>query len=266
MIVPAFNEAETLPTVLSDLRRALPGVDVVVVDDGSTDGTARGAAPPVAVLRLPFNLGIGGAMQAGYRYAERRGYRAAVQVDGDGQHPADEVAKLLTELDRGDADLVIGSRFLRGGSGYRQTAPRGVGAAILRVMIRMVSGARVSDCTSGFRAANRSAIEAFSRWYPDDYPEPEVIALLVRNDLRVAEVPVRMEQRATGMSSIRLIDGLVYVLKVSVALLLDLFRNPWEDVLRTSRRPRTRTPGEPGIGRLEGGPTVGGATHAGAGR
>jgi hypothetical protein len=227
IIVPAFNEESTLPRVLYDLRRVLPGADIVVVDDGSTDGTASVVPDSVALLRLPFNLGIGGAMQAGYRYAHGLGYRIAVQVDGDGQHQAEEVDKLIAALKRTGADLVIGSRFLERGS-YRQSPAREIGSVLLRGAIRLVSRVSLTDCTSGFRAANGRAIELFAHWYPDDYPEPEVAALLVRNGCRVVEVPARMNPRTGGRSSITLAAGLVYVAKVGIALFLDVFRNPWK--------------------------------------
>jgi len=241
VIVPAFNESTTLPKVIYDLRRLLPGADIVVVDDGSTDGTAETVPASVTLLRLPFNLGIGGAMQTGYRYALRNGYRIAVQVDGDGQHPAEEVARLIAAVDGTGVDLVIGSRFLEPGT-YRQTPARGIGSVLLRTAIRFVSGVALTDCTSGFRAANRRAIALFARWYPDDYPEPEVAALLVRNGCRIIEVPAHMNPRSGGRSSITLGDGIVYVSKVAVALFLDLFRNPWKGA---ERDPDRGAAGEP---------------------
>jgi glycosyltransferase involved in cell wall biosynthesis len=244
IIVPAYNEARSLPKVLFDLRRALPDASLVVIDDGSTDGTADAVPASVTLLRLPFNLGIGAAMQTGYRYAEEMGYRIAVQVDGDGQHPADEVGRLIEGLDGGRVDLVIGSRFL-GEATYRQTAARGIGAVLLRTMIRGLSGTTVTDCTSGFRAVNRPVIEAFARWYPDDYPEPEVVATLLRLGRTVVEVPARMNQRTEGRSSITLAGGLLYVLKVSVALFLDRFRNPWAGLFPGS--PATRPAAAKGV-------------------
>jgi hypothetical protein len=232
-IVPAFNEAGTIGAVVDDLRRTVPDLDVLVVDDGSTDGTAAAVPPEAAVISLPFNLGIGGAMQTGYRYAAAQGYDVAVQVDGDGQHPAGEVPGLLRALEDERADLVIGSRFLRPGS-YRQTASRAAGAGVLRAIIRCLTSRTFTDCTSGFRAANRRVIEAFSRYYPDDYPEPEVVVQLHRAGFRVVETPVTMEQRSAGRSSIGLLRGVYYVIKVALALVLDTLRNPWAREARTA--------------------------------
>lgn len=226
VIIPAFNEAGSIVRVVEDVKRAVPDFDVVVVDDGSTDATASIVPEWATVLSLPFNLGIGGAMQTGYRFAAEHGYDVAVQVDGDGQHPASEIVGLVETLHESDADMVIGSRFLESGR-YRQSAARAAGSRVLRVLLRILTGRSYTDCTSGFRAANRRVIRAFSHWYPDDYPEPEVVLLLHRSGFRVAETSVRMHQRVSGRSSIPLGRGLYYVLKVSVALLLDTARQPW---------------------------------------
>jgi hypothetical protein len=226
-IVPAFNEAASVAAVVADLRQSVPEFDVLVIDDGSTDGTAEAVPPEAAVISLPFNLGIGGAMQTGYRYAAAHGYDVAVQVDGDGQHPAREVPRLLQHLIDEEADLVIGSRFLEPGS-YRQSASRAAGAGMLRAILRCLTGRTFTDCTSGFRAANRQVIDAFSRFYPDDYPEPEVVLLLHRAGYRVIETPVEMSQRSRGRSSIGLVRGVYYVVKVTLSLLLDTMRRPWE--------------------------------------
>lgn len=228
IIVPALNEADCIAAVIEDLLRHAPGFDVLVIDDGSTDGTASRVPPPAKVITLPFNQGIGGAVQTGYRYAAVHGYDVAVQVDGDGQHPAELVAALVDQLEKTDSDLVIGSRFLDAAAeGYRPPPSRMVGIRWLRLLIGVLTGLRVTDSTSGFRAANRRAIEAFAQWYPEDYPEPEVIVLLDRAGFRVTEMPVRMAARAGGQTSIPFARGLFYVVKVSAAVLLDVFRKPW---------------------------------------
>jgi glycosyltransferase involved in cell wall biosynthesis len=180
----------------------------------------------VPVVSLPFNLGIGGAMQTGYRYAALHGYEVAVQVDGDGQHRPAEVRKLVEHLVEGDADLIVGSRFLMA-SKYRQSVVRKFGAWMLQMLIHTLAGQPMTDCTSGFRAANRQVIRAFAHWYPEDYPEPEVILLLKRAGFRIAEIPVKMRHRRSGRSSIGLLTGLFYVLKVTICLVLDLAREPW---------------------------------------
>ncbi len=219
-IVPAYNEARNLPRLADALRAHAPELDVCVVDDGSEDETARVAAGlGWTVLRLPMNLGIGGAVQAGYLWAWEHGYDAAVQIDGDGQHDPAYLEALLQPLAAGNADLVIGSRFLSDG-GFRSTAVRRAGIAYLSWFLRLRCGTRVTDPTSGFRAANRTAIELFARHYPSDYPEPEAVALARRAGLRIAEVPVRMHERGHGRSSITAARTLYYLVKVSLALVL----------------------------------------------
>lgn len=236
IIIPALNEAEALPEVVRAASTHLPTWDVLVVDDGSSDATATFAAPGVAVIHLPFNLGIGGAVQAGYQYAERFGYPLALQIDGDGQHPA-EAAPLLVQhlLDHG-ADMVVGSRFLERGR-YQQTTLRSIGIVVLRSALQLLTGRRFSDCTSGFRVVNRRLIVAFSRWYPDDYPEPEVLLHLHRANTRVLELSVDMRPRRSGKSSIKLIAGVVYVMKVLFAIVLGLFRRPWNGVFDVAIQP-----------------------------
>jgi len=204
-------------------------MDVLVVDDGSTDGTAREASNKSRTISLPFNVGIGGAMQTGYRYADLHGYDIAIQVDGDGQHRPCEVKKLVDTVLSGEADLAVGSRFLSNSPGYKQNPMRQLGAFFLRGMLQLLTGRRITDCTSGFRAANRKVIRAFAHWYPEDYPEPEVILLLHRAGYQVTEVPVSMRQRRNGSSSISGLKGVFYVMKVSLCLLLDLARRPWDN-------------------------------------
>ena len=228
ILVPAYNEGASVRKLVLRLRRTLPECDVLVIDDGSTDDTVRQVPPGTAVVTLPFNLGIGGAMQTGYRYAALHGYDVAVQVDGDGQHRPCEVARLVRALIDSDADLVVGSRFLER-SRYRQTAARSAGAWFLRGVVRTLTKLPITDCTSGFRAVNRRTLRAFAHWYPEDYPEPEVILLLHRAGYRVSELAVRMRHRSAGRSSIDMFEGLFYVAKVTVCLLMDLMRKPWPD-------------------------------------
>lgn len=227
VIVPAFNERQSVAKIVHRLRRSLPGFDILVIDDGSTDDTARQVPDGCRVVSLPFNLGIGGAMQTGFRYAALHGYDIAIQVDADGQHRPSEVRHLVEQLIDDRADLVVGSRFL-GPSRYKQTLARATGSWVLRQLIRVLTrGRQITDCTSGFRAANRRVIRAFAHWYPEDYPEPEVILLLHRAGFRISEVPVKMRQRRNGQSSIPFLKGLFYVAKVATCLLLDMVREPW---------------------------------------
>ena len=227
VIVPAWNECKTVGKLVRRLRRCLPEYDVLVVDDGSTDGTLLAVPFDAKVVRLPFNLGIGGAMQTGYRYAAIHGYDAAVQVDGDGQHRPSEVRQLVEHLCAKKADLVVGSRFAQGGVYPHQPLSRWCGCWLLGCLVRLLTGLRVTDSTSGFRVVNKRVIRAFAHWYPEDYPEPEVILLLHRAGFRVEEVPTQMRRRAAGTTSIPFFRGVYYVIKVSTCLLLDLLRSPW---------------------------------------
>jgi hypothetical protein len=224
IIVPAYNEEESLPGVIHDLRAQTPEADVLVVNDGSRDGTSRIARElGVKVLDLPFNLGIGGAVQAGFLYAHQNGYDAAVQFDGDGQHLAGEIKKLLEPLDAGRADLVIGSRFLSPG-GYRAPVFRKLGIGIFSFVLSRILGMEVTDSTSGFRAANPRVIEFFARAYPDDYPEVEALVLLHKMNMRMEEVAVTMRGRTGGKSSITPMRSVYYMLKVLMAIFIDLLK------------------------------------------
>ncbi len=219
-IVPAYNEARGIGRVLQELKREAPAWDVCVVDDGSTDATSSIAREHGAVvLKLPFNLGIGGAVQTGYLFARQHGYDVAAQINADGQHDPRFLAGALEIVASGAADMVVGSRYLEAG-GFRSTAIRRAGSTYLSWFLRVRCGARTSDPTSGFRVGGRRAIELFSANYPSDYPEPEAIALATRAGLRLREIPVAMRTRQHGMSSIGPGRTLYYLIKVSLALLL----------------------------------------------
>jgi glycosyltransferase involved in cell wall biosynthesis len=247
-IIPAFNESGSVGRVVQAIHRELPRFDIVVIDDGSVDATVREVPGFARVISLPFNLGIGGAMQTGYRYAALHGYDLAVQVDADGQHPPEEMHKLLHSLldggDQGPCDMVIGSRFVSTVK-YRQTFARMVGIHFLRHLIKLLVGLWITDPTSGYRAANQRVIRAFAHWYPDDYPEPEVVLLLHRGGFRVREVQVEMLQRTTGVTSIPTLRGVFYVVKVATCLLLDMFRLPWPEAKVGPRRDWPRRPPAP---------------------
>jgi glycosyltransferase involved in cell wall biosynthesis len=224
VIVPAFNEEKSLPGVIRDLRNNVPDADILVVNDGSKDGTERVARDlGVLVLGLPFNLGIGGAMQTGYRYARQNDYDIAIQFDGDGQHIATEVRALLDGLQQGRSDITVGSRFLVPGD-YRSPFFRKLGIWIFSKVLSTILGMRVTDTTSGFRAANRRVIEFFARSYPEDYPEVESLVLLHRAGLSIKEVPVRMRDRTGGRSSITPIRSAYYMIKVLLAVFIDLLK------------------------------------------
>lgn len=225
VIIPAFNEEETIGGVLESLRELVPNYDVVVVDDGSTDRTGAIVAQHqgVILLRLPFNLGIGGAMQTGYKYALRGRYDVAVQCDADGQHPIEEIPSLVARIADGTADVIIGSRYVCD-TDYRPSFFRRLGKSALSRWIDLLIGGGVTDTTSGFRAMNRSAIEVVARTYPEDYPEPEVLVILHKHGLTVAEIPVNMHPRRGGTTSIRPHGAVYYMIKVGLAAFIHLFR------------------------------------------
>ena len=227
-IVPAYNEQESLPVVVADLRAHFPEAEIAVVNDGSTDRTAEVArSHGVHLLDLPYNVGIGGSVQTGLLFAARGRYDIAVQFDGDGQHRADQVGILLDALAAGN-DAAIGSRFLQA-TAYRPPLGRRVGIAVLRLANRLVLRRAVTDSTSGFRAYGQEAIAFLAEEYPHDYPEPESVVTLCRSGFRVAEVPVAMRQRMAGTSSITTVRSVYYMCKVLLAIAVGASR-------RTTRR------------------------------
>jgi glycosyltransferase involved in cell wall biosynthesis len=223
-IVPAYNEEGSIRAVVSEIREADPELEVVVVDDGSTDATAELAARAGAtVLSLPYNLGIGAAVQTGLQYAYENDFDLAVQVDGDGQHDSRELEQLLAPIVSGAADISVGSRFA-GRRLYRPSLARWLGIVLFAGLVSFIVRQRVTDTTSGFRAMNRRGIRLFAADYPHDYPEVEATVLVFRHRLRMVEVPVAMRQRETGRSSITLFRSLYYMGKVSLALFVGLLR------------------------------------------
>jgi hypothetical protein len=227
-VVPAYNEQDSILAVIESLRAHAPDFDAVVVDDGSTDRTCRLAeAAGARVLRLPFNLGIGGAVQAGFVFALEHGYDRMVQVDGDGQHDPREIHRLMTAMaDDPAVDVVCGSRFLTDDHRYPAPISRRTGIHIFAFILSRIMRQRVSDPTSGFRLYNARAISLFARDYPHDYPEVEAVLMVHHHRLRMVEVPVRMFQRSGGVSSISNSGKpLYYMVKVLLALFVGLARS-----------------------------------------
>jgi glycosyltransferase involved in cell wall biosynthesis len=224
-VVPAYNEADTVASVIHALHREAPDFDVVVIDDGSTDATISCAEDAGAkVLRLPFNLGIGGAVQAGFIFAQEHGYEYVVQVDGDGQHDPAEIATLQAAMiESPEIDMICGSRFATD-TGYIAPVSRRTGIHIFAFMLSRLVGQPVTDPTSGFRLYNRRAIQLFARDYPHDYPEVEAVLMLHHHRLRMREVAVRMFQRGGGVSSIRSGKSAYYMIKVLLAVFVGLAR------------------------------------------
>ncbi|MBA2476163.1 MAG: glycosyltransferase family 2 protein [Actinobacteria bacterium] len=223
-IVPARNEEDCVGGVIEEIRAFDPELEILVVDDGSTDSTAaRAAARGARVVRLPFNVGIGGAVQTGFRYALEHGFELAVRLDGDGQHDPSQLPALLGPVLTGEADIVIGSRFAGTGS-YRVPIARRLGTKLLGRVVSLLVRQRVTDTTSGFQAVNRRGIELFAADYPHDYPEVEATVMVHRHRLRLREVPVTMRERTTGSSSITALRSVYYMVKVLLAIFVGLFR------------------------------------------
>jgi glycosyltransferase involved in cell wall biosynthesis len=225
-IVPAYNESATVGDVVRAIHAEAPAIDVLVIDDGSTDDSSAAAARASAVvLRHAFNLGIGGAVQTGFIYALEHGYDYMVQVDGDGQHDPGQIARLFDAMGEEPAvDMVCGSRFISADHRYPAPISRRTGIHIFAFLLSRIVGQRISDPTSGFRLYNRRAIELFARDYPHDYPEVEAVLMLHFHRLRMRETPVRMFERGGGVSSIRSGKSLYYMIKVLLAMFVGLVR------------------------------------------
>ena len=223
IIIPAYNEAGSIAGVVENIRKTVPEADILVVNDGSQDRTARKARESGAqVITLPYNMGIGSAVQSGFLFAKEKGYHYAVQVDGDGQHPAGEIPRLLAAL-RNGVDVAIGSRFVNP-TGYRPPLFRALGIKVFSFLVSSIVGKRVYDTTSGFRAINRKAIILLAETYPHDYPEVEALITLYRNGMEFVEIPVEMNYRQEGTSSISTTAGAYYMLKVTLAVLVAVIK------------------------------------------
>lgn len=221
VIIPAYNEEASIVNTVQDILDHAPGFDYVVINDCSKDCTLqRCRENGLNVIDLPVNLGIGGGIQTGYRYAVEHGYDMAVQFDGDGQHDASYLQAMADRLERDDLDMVIGSRFIEN-EGFQSTGLRRFGINFFKFLIKLLYGGTITDATSGMRMCSRRVMEEFSVDYPQDYPEPETVARLLRKKYKVREIPVVMRERSAGTSSINPAKSVYYMIKVSLAILVE---------------------------------------------
>ena len=224
IIIPAFNEEANIEKTVKDIEENAPEFDYIIINDCSTDKTRTICTQNnYNVIHLPINLGIGGAVQTGYIYGYRNGYDLAVQVDGDGQHDPAFLSKMADYMERSQADMVIGSRFIKK-EGFQSSVARQMGIRYFTWLIRMLTGVRITDPTSGMRMVNRELIQMFAADYPKDYPEPESVMAILRMGKKVTEVPVVMKERKEGTSSIGGFRSAYYMIKVTLAILMERLR------------------------------------------
>lgn len=226
IIIPAYNEENTIGWVIEKTKQSLPFADILVVNDGSIDSTSTISRENGAmVLDFPYNMGIGSAMQAGYKFADRMGYDIAVQCDADGQHRPAQIKKLIETLINDKVDMVIGSRYLETRR-FRSSVSRRLGMLIFSRVLSLIAKQKLTDTTSGFRAVNRKVIRIFSMDYPSDYPEPEALVLLHREGCTLKEISINMNSRKGGNSSITPSKSVYYMVKVMLAIFIDLCKKP----------------------------------------
>jgi len=225
VIIPAYNEEKSISDVIKKVIRYIPEAEVLVINDGSIDNTYLEACNSGAtVINLPYNLGIGGAMQTGFLYAKCNEHDIVVQIDGDGQHNPEYAKKLLNPIMNGSADMVIGSRFITE-TQYKAPFCRKMGIMFFSILVSLLINQKVTDTTSGFRAMNKKVIDYFSENYPTDYPEVDVLVKLNKKRIKIIEVPVKMNERLNGKSSITPLRSIYYVIKVSLSILLEFVRS-----------------------------------------
>lgn len=224
VIIPAYNEISNIRTTVQDILDHAPGFDYVIINDCSQDGTMRFCTEQgMNIINLPVNLGIGGAVQTGYLYAWRNGYDVAVQFDGDGQHDASYLGEMADFLQVQQVDMVIGSRYIRR-EGFQSSGIRQFGIRYFSALIKLLTGKRVTDPTSGMRMVNRDVMKIYSEDYPVDYPEPESVVTILRMGKKVSEIPVIMRERQGGVSSISPRKAVYYMIKVTLAILMECLR------------------------------------------
>ena len=224
IIIPAYNEAENIVKTVEAIKEKAKGFDYIIINDCSTDRTKNICEENgYNVINLPINLGIGGAVQTGYKYAYNHDYDIAVQVDGDGQHDPLFLGVMAQYLEEHSADMVIGSRFIEK-KGFQSSRARRIGIVLFTKLIKIMTGATITDPTSGLRMVGRNVIELFSNDYPRDYPEPESVVAILRRHMKVIEIPVVMKEREGGVSSISLKKSVYYMIKVTLAILIERIR------------------------------------------
>ncbi len=226
VVIPAYNESMSIRDVVCRIKEVLPESDVLVVDDGSTDNTSAVAKSSGAmVIDLPYNLGIGTAIQTGFLFAVQRGYGIVVRLDADGQHRPEDAKGLISPILNDEADMVVGSRFLSSdGGGFKSTFARRAGIRLFSTLVSLIVRKHVTDPTSGFQAMNENVVKLFAQEYPPDYPEIEALVLANKAGFRVKEIPVKMLERKSGQSSIDFAKSVYYVLEVFISIVVSIFR------------------------------------------
>lgn len=230
VVIPAYNEEHSIDAVINQIPKDIPGIDaleIVVIDDGSSDETTKVAKETnqATVITLPYNLGIGAAVQTGFIYAQRKDYDIVVRVDGDGQHRPEDIPKLLRPIMENETDIIIGSRFLEGQGSY-PVSSRWLGQRLIALLTSLIIRQRITDSTSGFRCYNKQSIALLNEYYPVDYPEPEEIIFLRKNKFRIQEIRVKMQERQEGNSSLTVIKSPYYLIKVILSLFISMLRSP----------------------------------------
>lgn len=221
IIIPAYNEGQNIKNVIDDINKNADMCDYIIINDSSKDNTLDVCTEfNFNVISLPVNLGIGGAMQTGYKYAYNNEYDVAIQFDGDGQHNAKYIYKLIEEISNSNCDMIVGSRFIKN-EGFQSSIIRRMGINFFKYLLNFIFKYEITDATSGFRAVNRDIIKEFSIYYPKDYPEPETISMILRKGYKIKEIPVKMRKREYGKSSINFIKSIYYMVKVSTAIIID---------------------------------------------
>ncbi|MGL4760201.1 MAG: glycosyltransferase family 2 protein [Sarcina sp.] len=224
LIIPAFNEEKNIPFLIERIHKttiSIPlKVDILIINDYSTDNTkdVLSKLEKINFINLPCNLGIGGAVQTGYKYAKENDYDYAIQIDGDGQHDPTYIKDAYEEITKGN-NLVIGSRFIKN-EGFQSSFVRRIGINFFYYLIKILSKQKITDATSGFRLCDKAIIDVFSKYYPTDYPEPETLMILLKSGFKVSEIPVVMNEREHGKSSINIINSVYYMVKVTLAIVL----------------------------------------------